>query len=126
MTIRFAAKITASAVFSASVSAEWRPEYPPEPYEPAFTLARDLGLASSAPRGEVGRTSSVRGALEALAPDRLRHGIRAAEDPGLPTRDRFPPDRPQTFARSRSAHARSLVGWRRPLQLVAAGAVCSI
>jgi aminodeoxyfutalosine deaminase len=58
-------------------------EFPPEPYEPAFTLARELGLASVPHAGEVAGPPSVRGALEELGADRLRHGIRAAEDPGL-------------------------------------------
>ena len=58
-------------------------EFPPEPYEPAFALARELGLASVPHAGEVAGPPSVRGALEELGADRLRHGIRAAEDPGL-------------------------------------------
>jgi aminodeoxyfutalosine deaminase len=58
-------------------------EFPPEPYEPVFTLARELGLASVPHAGEVAGPESVRGALEALRADRLRHGIRAADDPGL-------------------------------------------
>ena len=58
-------------------------EYPPEPYEPAFTLARELGLASVPHAGEVAGPPSVRGALEQLGADRLRHGIRAVEDAGL-------------------------------------------
>jgi aminodeoxyfutalosine deaminase len=58
-------------------------EFPPEPYEPVFTLARELGLASVPHAGEVVGPPSVRGALEELGADRLRHGIRAAEDPGL-------------------------------------------
>src|SRR5437764_9856882 len=58
-------------------------EYPPEPYEPAFALARELGLASVPHAGEVAGPASVRGALDALGADRLRHGIRAVEDPGL-------------------------------------------
>jgi aminodeoxyfutalosine deaminase len=58
-------------------------DYPPEPYEPAFTLARELGLASVPHAGEVAGPPSVRGALEQLGADRVRHGIRAAEDPGL-------------------------------------------
>jgi aminodeoxyfutalosine deaminase len=58
-------------------------EYPPEPYEPAFALARELGLASVPHAGEVAGPVSVRGALEELGADRVRHGIRAAEDPGL-------------------------------------------
>jgi aminodeoxyfutalosine deaminase len=58
-------------------------QYPPEPYEPAFTLARSAGLASVPHAGEVAGPPSVRGALEALGADRIRHGIRAAEDTGL-------------------------------------------
>jgi aminodeoxyfutalosine deaminase len=58
-------------------------DFPPEPYEPVFSLARELGLASVPHAGEVAGPSSVRGALEELGADRLRHGIRAAEDPGL-------------------------------------------
>src|SRR5206468_12283721 len=57
--------------------------YPPEPYERAFALAREEGLASVPHAGEVAGPPSVRGALEALGADRIRHGIRAAEDPGL-------------------------------------------
>ena len=58
-------------------------EYPPEPYAEAFTLAHSLGLGSVPHAGEVAGAASVRGALEALGADRLRHGIRAEEDPGL-------------------------------------------
>ena len=58
-------------------------EFPPEPYEPAFTLARSLGLASVPHAGEAAGAPSVRGALEALGADRIRHGIRAVEDAGL-------------------------------------------
>jgi aminodeoxyfutalosine deaminase len=58
-------------------------EYPPEPYEAVFAHARSLGLGSVPHAGEVAGAASVRGALEALGADRLRHGIRAEEDPGL-------------------------------------------
>jgi aminodeoxyfutalosine deaminase len=58
-------------------------QFPPEPYEPAFTLARSLGLASVPHAGEAAGASSVRGALEELGADRIRHGIRSVEDPGL-------------------------------------------
>jgi aminodeoxyfutalosine deaminase len=58
-------------------------EYPPEPYEPAFTLAKAEGLGSVPHAGEVVGPASVRGALETLGADRLRHGIRATDDPGL-------------------------------------------
>jgi aminodeoxyfutalosine deaminase len=58
-------------------------DFPPEPYEPAFALARELGLASVPHAGEVAGPPSVRGAVEQLGADRIRHGIRAIEDPGL-------------------------------------------
>jgi aminodeoxyfutalosine deaminase len=102
-------------------------EYPPEPYEPAFTLARELGIASVPHAGEVAGPPSVRGALDALGADRLRHGIRAAEDPGLL---REIADRrivldvcPISNLRTRVVSDLS----EHPLpQLVAAGALCSI
>jgi aminodeoxyfutalosine deaminase len=58
-------------------------EYPPEPYAPAFALARDGGVASVPHAGEAAGPASVRGALDALGAVRIRHGIRAAEDPVL-------------------------------------------
>jgi aminodeoxyfutalosine deaminase len=57
--------------------------HPPEPFAPAFRLAREGGLGSVPHAGEVVGPASVWGALNALEPDRLRHGIRAAEDPAL-------------------------------------------
>ncbi|HEY2309535.1 MAG TPA: adenosine deaminase [Gaiellaceae bacterium] len=58
-------------------------EYPPEPYEAAFTLASSLGLGSVPHAGEAAGPPSVRGALDALGADRIRHGFRSVEDPGL-------------------------------------------
>jgi aminodeoxyfutalosine deaminase len=58
-------------------------EYPPELYERAFALARSEGLASVPHAGEWVGAPSVRGALESLGAHRIRHGIRAEEDPGL-------------------------------------------
>jgi aminodeoxyfutalosine deaminase len=58
-------------------------EFPPEPYEAVFKHAKTLGLGSVPHAGEVAGAASVRGALESLHADRLRHGIRAEEDPGL-------------------------------------------
>jgi aminodeoxyfutalosine deaminase len=58
-------------------------EYPPEPYAEAFAYARSLGLGSVPHAGEVAGAASIRGAIEALGADRLRHGIRADDDPGL-------------------------------------------
>jgi aminodeoxyfutalosine deaminase len=102
-------------------------EFPPEPYEPVFTLARELGLASVPHAGEVAGPPSVRGALETLRADRIRHGIHAVEDDGLV---REIVDRrvvldvcPISNLRTRAVGSLE----QHPLpQLVAAGAVCSI
>ena len=58
-------------------------EFPPEPYAEVFGYAKSLGLGSVPHAGEVAGPASVRGALESLQADRLRHGIRAEEDAGL-------------------------------------------
>ena len=58
-------------------------EYPPELYEEVFVYAKSLGLASVPHAGEVAGAASVRGALETLHADRIRHGIRVLEDPSL-------------------------------------------
>src|SRR5207237_4155427 len=58
-------------------------QFPPEPYADVFREARSEGLASVPHAGEVVGPASVWGALEALAADRIRHGIRAVEDPAL-------------------------------------------
>src|SRR5256714_389200 len=58
-------------------------EHPPEPYAPAFELARSEGLASVPHAGEHAGPGSIKGALNALGARRIRHGIRAIEDPAL-------------------------------------------
>lgn len=58
-------------------------EFPPETYEDVFAYAKSLGLGSVPHAGEVAGAASVKGALENLQADRLRHGIRIEEDPGL-------------------------------------------
>jgi aminodeoxyfutalosine deaminase len=57
--------------------------YPPEPFARAFARARAGGLGSVPHAGEVAGPSSIRGALDALGADRIRHGIRAVDDPAL-------------------------------------------
>lgn len=102
-------------------------EFPPEPYEPAFTLARSLGLASVPHAGEAAGAASVRAALEELGADRIRHGIRSVEDPGLVTElagrgtvlDVCP------LSNLRTGVVGSLAEHPLP-QLVAAGVRCSI
>jgi aminodeoxyfutalosine deaminase len=58
-------------------------DFPPEPFARAFQIATDGGLASVPHAGEAAGPASVRGALDSLRADRIRHGIRAADDPGL-------------------------------------------
>ncbi len=48
-----------------------------------YLRARSLGLRTSAHSGEWGGADGVRDVLDALRPDRLDHGIAAAEDPRL-------------------------------------------
>ena len=57
--------------------------FPPEPFADAFAIARSAGLLSTPHAGELAGPESVRGALEALQPRRIQHGVRAAEDPVL-------------------------------------------
>lgn len=58
-------------------------QYPPEQYADAFAIARAGGLASVPHAGEVAGPPSIRGALDTLHADRIRHGVRAVEDAGL-------------------------------------------
>jgi aminodeoxyfutalosine deaminase len=60
-------------------------EFPPEPFERVFAAARAEGLASVPHAGEAAGAVSVWGALQALGADRIRHGVRAVEDPALVT-----------------------------------------
>ncbi len=57
--------------------------FPPEPFEKAFRLAKDAGLGSVPHAGEAAGPQSIRGALDVLQADRIRHGIRAVKDEGL-------------------------------------------
>jgi aminodeoxyfutalosine deaminase len=58
-------------------------EYPSEPFARAFALAREGGVGSVPHAGELAGPETVRSALEGLAADRIRHGIRAVDDEGL-------------------------------------------
>jgi aminodeoxyfutalosine deaminase len=59
--------------------------FPPEPFKQAFDIAREGGLGSVPHAGEAAGTESIRGAIDVLGADRLRHGIVAATDPQLCT-----------------------------------------
>lgn len=52
-----------------------------EEFAPAFALARRAGLALVPHAGELLGPAAVERTLSSIAPDRLGHGVRAAEDP---------------------------------------------
>jgi aminodeoxyfutalosine deaminase len=58
-------------------------DFPPEPYARAFQIARDGGLGAVPHAGEIDGADSIRATIAALGADRIRHGIRAIEDPDL-------------------------------------------
>lgn len=53
---------------------------PPELFEEAYSLARELGLRTVAHAGEEGPPSYVVGALDVLGVERVDHGVRSLED----------------------------------------------
>jgi aminodeoxyfutalosine deaminase len=57
--------------------------HPPEKFEQAFRLVREEGFGSVPHAGEVVGPLSIWGAIDVLGADRVRHGIRAVEDPEL-------------------------------------------
>jgi aminodeoxyfutalosine deaminase len=58
-------------------------KFPPELFARAFATAREGGLLAAPHAGETAGPESVRGALDVLHADRVRHGVRAADDPTL-------------------------------------------
>jgi aminodeoxyfutalosine deaminase len=101
--------------------------YPPEPFAPAFRAAKAEGLGSVPHAGEVVGAHSVRGAIKELDADRIRHGIRSVEDPGLVReiagRGLILDVCPISNLRTGAVHSLA----EHPLpQLVAAGVRCSI
>jgi aminodeoxyfutalosine deaminase len=81
-TVRFAVKYHNRGVVGIGLGG-LEAQFPPELYAHPFSLAKAEGLGSVPHAGEVVGPVSIRGALDALEADRLRHGFRAVEDPGL-------------------------------------------
>jgi aminodeoxyfutalosine deaminase len=80
--VRYAAKYRERGIVGVGLGGE-EALYPPEKFEDAFRLAGEEGLASVPHAGEVVGPASIWGALETLHAHRIRHGIRAVEDPAL-------------------------------------------
>jgi adenosine deaminase len=55
----------------------------PADFKWAFDCAREAGLRITVHAGEWGGAASVRDALDALAPERIGHGVQAIDDPAL-------------------------------------------
>ncbi len=81
-TVRYAARYATRGVVGVGLGG-LEAQFPPEGYAESFALARELGLASVPHAGEAAGAKSVQGAIEHLHADRIRHGVRALEDPGL-------------------------------------------
>jgi aminodeoxyfutalosine deaminase len=124
--VRYATKYADRGIVGIGLGGE-EALYAPEPFAPAFREAKDGGLASVPHAGEVVGAESVRGALDALAADRIRHGIRALEDSGLVRElaDRRVVLDVCPISNLRTGAVRSLDEHPLP-QLLAAGVRCSI
>jgi aminodeoxyfutalosine deaminase len=80
--VRHAARYRDRGVVAVGLGGE-EARYRNELFAPVFRAARAEGLGSVPHAGEVVGPESVRSALDLLEPDRIRHGIRAIDDPGL-------------------------------------------
>jgi len=124
--VRYASKYRDRGIVGVGLGGE-EAVYPPEPFAPAFLTAREHGLASVPHAGEVVGPESVRGALDALRADRIRHGIRAIDDPELVAElaDRRIVLDVTPVSNLRTGAVASLPDHPLP-QLVEAGVLCSV
>jgi aminodeoxyfutalosine deaminase len=81
LVVDYALKYRARGVVGVGLAGE--ETYEPERFTPAFARARAEGLFSVPHAGEHAGPEAIRGALDALGADRIRHGIRAVDDPSL-------------------------------------------
>lgn len=58
-------------------------DHPPEPFADVYAAAAAAGLHRTAHAGEAAGPASVWGALRSLGVERIGHGVRSIEDPGL-------------------------------------------
>jgi aminodeoxyfutalosine deaminase len=83
---RWAVKYRDRGVVALSLGGSER-KHAPQKFRKAFAIAREGGLGSAPHAGELagGRAgaASIRGTLDVLHADRIRHGIRAVDDPAL-------------------------------------------
>ncbi|CAN5427702.1 adenosine deaminase [soil metagenome] len=79
---RLAAQYAGRGVIGFGLSNDERRGHTPD-FAPAFEIARHAGLASMPHGGELLGADHVAMCLDNLAPDRLGHGVRSAEDPAV-------------------------------------------
>lgn len=83
---RWAVKFRDRGVVALSLGGSER-KHAPQKFRRAFAVAREGGLGAAPHAGEFAGgkagAASIRGALDVLHADRIRHGIRAVDDPGL-------------------------------------------
>ena len=60
--------------------------HPPEKFARVFTRCRELGLHAVAHAGEEGPPAYIDSAIDVLKVERIDHGVRCLEDPGLVAR----------------------------------------
>jgi aminodeoxyfutalosine deaminase len=124
--VRYAARYASRGIVGVGLGGE-EALYPPEKFVEAFRLAQEEGLGSVPHAGEVAGPASIWGALEALNADRIRHGIRAVEDPALVRElaDRQIVLDVTPLSNVRTGVVKSLEEHPLP-ELVAAGVPCSV
>jgi adenosine deaminase len=79
---RLAARYADQGVVAFGLASDERGN-PPEPFAPAFDIARAAGLISAPHAGELAGPESVAAALRTLGADRIQHGVRAVGSPEL-------------------------------------------
>ncbi len=82
LTARYAVKYAGRGVVGLGLGGP-EAQYPPELFTAPFRLGAEGGLAAVPHAGEVAGSTSVRSCLDLLGARRIRHGIRAIDDPGL-------------------------------------------
>jgi aminodeoxyfutalosine deaminase len=126
LSVDYAAKYRDRGVVAVGLGGE-EALYATELFERPFARAREAGLGSVPHAGEVAGPESIRAALDVLGADRIRHGIRAVEDPALLAElaDRGLVLDVTPISNIRTGVVASLEEHPLP-QLVAAGVRCSI
>jgi aminodeoxyfutalosine deaminase len=80
--VEYAAKYRERGVVAVGLGGE-EARYATDLFARPFARAREAGLGSVPHAGEVVGPESIRAALDVLGADRIRHGIRAVDDPAL-------------------------------------------